>query len=58
MAPEGDSEGGGVVDDKLRVHGVAALRIADTSVLPWILGTHLQAPAVMIAEKCADMMLR
>lgn len=58
MAPEGDSKGGGVVDDELRVHGVAGLRIADTSVLPWILGTHLQAPAVMIAEKCADMMLR
>ncbi|KZT08238.1 GMC oxidoreductase [Laetiporus sulphureus 93-53] len=58
MAPEDDAEGGGVVDDELRVYGVRGLRVADTSILLWILGTHLQAPAVMIGEKCADMILR
>lgn len=58
MAPENDPDGGGVLDDELRVHGVARLRVADTSIFPWILGTHLQAPAVMVAEKCADMLLK
>ncbi|KAI0922564.1 hypothetical protein AcV5_009503 [Taiwanofungus camphoratus] len=57
MAPENDPEGGGVVDNELRVHGIGRLRVADTSVFPWILGTHLQAPAVAVAEKCAHMML-
>ncbi|KAJ7485516.1 alcohol oxidase [Mycena latifolia] len=52
MAPESDA---GVVDDKLRVHGIENLRIADCSVIPEMMSTHLQAPAVMIAERCADM---
>ena len=57
MAPEDDAEGGGVVDDELRVHGVKGLRVADASVFPWVVGTHLQAPTVMVAEKCADLVL-
>ncbi|KAI0321514.1 alcohol oxidase [Amylostereum chailletii] len=57
MAPEHDAEGGGVVDDRLNVHGFANLRIADSSVFPWIPATHLQAPTVAVAEKCADLML-
>ncbi|EIN03501.1 GMC oxidoreductase [Punctularia strigosozonata HHB-11173 SS5] len=51
MAPEAE---GGVVDDRLRVHGVANLRIADASVFPTIPGAHLQAPVVMVAERCAE----
>lgn len=47
-----DSQGG-VVDDELRVHGVRGLRIADASVFPQIPACHLQAPAVMLAERCA-----
>ena len=58
MAPEDDADGGGVVDDELRVYGVENLRVADTSILPRVLGTHLQAPAVAIGEKCADMILK
>ncbi|KAJ7255382.1 hypothetical protein C8J57DRAFT_1518308 [Mycena rebaudengoi] len=46
---------GGVVYDDLQVHGVANLRIADYSVVPEMMSTHLQAPAVMIAEWYADM---
>ncbi|KXN89708.1 L-sorbose 1-dehydrogenase [Leucoagaricus sp. SymC.cos] len=58
MGPREDSpDGGAVVDEQLRVFGVDGLRIADSSVFPWILGTHLQAPAVMVAEKCAHMIL-
>jgi choline dehydrogenase-like flavoprotein len=53
MAPEHDT---GVVDDELRVHGVSRLRIADASIFPDVVATHLQAPVVMVAEKCADML--
>jgi choline dehydrogenase len=55
MAPENDQESPGVVDDELKVHGFDNLRVADCSVFPDILAAHLQAPAVMIGEKCADM---
>jgi len=54
MAPE-DDEKPGVVDDELKVHGVQGLRVADSSIFPQIPATHLQAPAVMVAEKCADL---
>ncbi|KAF8526937.1 alcohol oxidase [Hysterangium stoloniferum] len=55
MAPEGDIYPG-VVDDELRVHGVRGLRIADASIFPNVLATHLQASVVAVAEKCADML--
>lgn len=56
MAPEdGGVHVGGVVDDRLQVHGVRGLRIADSSVFPHILSTHLAAATVAVAEKCADM---
>lgn len=58
MAPEDDPNGGGVVDNELRVYGVAGLRVADSSIFPRVLATHLQAPTVVVAEKCADMVLR
>ncbi|KAK0187394.1 alcohol oxidase [Armillaria mellea] len=54
MASEGDPRPG-VVDDELRVHGVHGLRVADCSIMPDIIANHLQAPAAMIGEKCADM---
>ncbi|KAG6835308.1 hypothetical protein H0H93_002871 [Arthromyces matolae] len=54
MAPENDTHPG-VVDHQLRVHGFSNLRIADCSIIPIMISTHPQAPAVMIAEKCADM---
>ena len=49
--------GGGVVDEELKVFGVLGLRVADSSVFPWVLRTHLQAPTVCVAEKCAEMVL-
>jgi len=55
MAPR---ERGGVVDHRLRVHGVRALRVMDASVMPYITSGNTNAPVTMIAEKGADMMLR
>lgn len=49
---------GGVVDDKLRVHGVVNLRIADASVFPKIPSAHTMAPTVMVAERCAEFVKR
>ncbi|KIK55976.1 hypothetical protein GYMLUDRAFT_263894 [Collybiopsis luxurians FD-317 M1] len=57
MGPDSGKEDGGVVNEELVVHGFDNLRVADSSVFPWVLGTHLQAPTVAVAEKCADLIL-
>ncbi len=44
-----------VVDDRLRVHGLEALRIADASVMPVITAGNTNAPTMMIAEKAAEL---
>jgi choline dehydrogenase len=46
-----------VVDPMLRVFGVDGLRVADASVMPDITGGNTNAPAMMIGEHCASLML-
>ncbi len=45
----------GVVDARLRVHGISGLRIADASVLPVIPNAPLNATVLAVAEKAADL---
>ncbi|SDJ58143.1 GMC family oxidoreductase [Pseudomonas indica] len=44
-----------VVDARLRVHGMAGLRIADASIMPRIVSGNTCSPVLMIAEKAAEL---
>jgi choline dehydrogenase len=44
-----------VVDPRLRVHGLAGIRVADCSIMPTVPSGNTNAPAVMVGEKCAAM---
>lgn len=44
-----------VVDPELRVHGFEQLRIADASIFPTVPSGNINAPAIMVGEKAAEL---
>ena len=52
------SDEGAVVDPRLRVRGIAGLRVADASVMPTLVSGNTHAACVMIGERAADFVLR
>lgn len=50
-------DGRSVVDERLRVRGVEALRVIDASVMPRMVSTNTNASAIMIGEKGAALVL-
>jgi 4-pyridoxate dehydrogenase len=53
MGPESDEMA--VLDSKLRVRGIDALRVVDASAMPDLIGGNINAAVIMIAEKAADL---
>jgi choline dehydrogenase len=53
MGPGSDARA--VVDARLRVRGIQALRVVDASIMPTITSGNTNSPTLMIAERGADM---
>jgi choline dehydrogenase len=52
------SDARAVVDPQLRVRGIEGLRVADAAIMPSITGGNTNAPAMMIGERCAELMVQ
>jgi choline dehydrogenase len=53
----GKDAGEGVVNSRLQVHGLQGLRIADASVLPFVLSGNLNGPSMMIGQRASEIIL-
>ena len=51
------SDHGAVVTPALKVRGIDALRVCDSSVMPQLISSNTNAAAIMIGEKAADLIL-
>lgn len=56
MGPSSDATS--VVDHRLKVHGISRLRVADASVIPVKITGNVNAAAVLVGEKAADLIRR
>ena len=54
----GADDASSVVDARLRVHGVAGLRVIDASAFPSIIAGNTNAPAILMGWKGAEMILQ
>ena len=55
MGPDGDPMA--VLDPRLRVRGIQGLRVCDLSAMPNINAGNTQAPAMMLGDRCADLIM-
>ena len=46
-----------VVDARLKVHGLDGLRVADASVMPFVVSGNLNAPSMMIGQRASEIIL-
>ena len=51
------TDAGSVVDERLRVRGLAGLRVIDASVMPTVVSGNTNASVIAVAEKGADLVL-
>lgn len=51
------SDAEAVVDSRLRVHGIEALRVINSSIMPVLISGNTNGPTMMIGEKGADLVL-
>jgi choline dehydrogenase len=47
-----------VLDARLRVHGLAGLRVVDAAAFPNVTSGNTNAPTIMLAERGADLILQ
>jgi choline dehydrogenase-like flavoprotein len=52
-----DSDHMAVLDARLRVRGVEGLRVCDASAMPDIIAGNTNAPAMMLGDRCADLVM-